>query len=224
LQADVIGANQDVLQYINLIENTEPGLFFIDKSGNATWIQRQNLVPVSGVTTIADDGTGIPYVGVNVVYGSELLYNQVSLTRLNGAMAVGNEYTSQASYGIRNLTQNGLLHSSDSALANEAAYLTNLYKNPEFRFEKIDFALHDMSPSNRATLLNMEIGRICLIKFTPNRTPPTIGKYAQVIGMDHDTSVDGHHILSLKFQTTDVGMFILNDVTFGLIEYSVLGY
>jgi hypothetical protein len=224
LQADVIASTQDVLSYINIIENTEPGLFFIDRAGNATWKQRNSSYTTSNVPVIADDGSGIPYVGIQVVYGSELLYNQASLTRLNGATAIGNEYTSQAAYGVRNITQTGLLHSTDSALANLAALTVNQYKNPEFRFEQIDFALHDLSVANRATLLNLEIGSVVRIQFTPNQLPPAISKYAQVIGVSHSADFGNRHVMSLKFQTLDVATFILNDAVFGLLDLDILGY
>jgi hypothetical protein len=224
LQADVVSANQDVLQYINLIENTEAGMFFIDKSGNATWKNRNATWTTSSLAVIADDGSGIPYTGIQVVYGSELLYNQAVLSRLNGGTATGNDATSQAAYGIRNITQTGLLHNSDAALANLAAYTVNLYRNPEFRFEQIDFALHDMSAANRAKLLNLEIGDVVQIKFTPGNVPPAISKYAQVIGSAHSSDVHGNHTMSLKFQTLDVATFVLNDTVFGLLDLNLLAY
>lgn len=224
LQADVIASTQDVLSYINIIENTEPGMFFIDRAGNATWKQRNASYSTASLPVIADDGTGIPYSGVQVVYGSELLYNQASLTRLNGATALGNEYVSQAAYGVRNITQTGLLHNTDSALADLAALTVNQYKNPEFRFEQIDFALHDMSPANRATLLNLEIGSITAIKFTPNNLPPAISKYAQVIGMGHSADYLGRHNMWIKFQTLDVGSFVLDSAVFGLLDLNILSY
>ena len=225
LQADVITAQQDVLQYINTIENTESGMFFIDRNGLATWKQR-NSSTISSVSVplISDDGTGIPYTGIQVVYGSELLYNQSNLTRLNGATAVGNEYVSQAAYGVRNITQTGLLMNTDAALANLAAYIVNLYKNPEFRFEQVDFALHDMSVSNRQTLLALEIGSIVKIQFTPNKIPPAISKYAQVIGVMHESDFHGNHTMSLKFQTLDTVNFVLNDPAFGLLDLNILSF
>jgi hypothetical protein len=224
LQADVIASTQDVLQYINLIETTEGGQFFVDKNGNATWKARNSIWTTTTAATIADDGSGIPYTGIQVVYGSELLYNQVSYSRLNGGTAVANDYTSQSSYGIRALTDNGLLNNSDDALANMAAYTANLYRNPEFRFEQVDFALHDMSPSNRATLLNLEIGSVVTIKFTPAGVPPTISKYAAVIGINHSSVYTGNHTMSVKFQTLDVATFVLDSAVFGLLDLNLLAF
>jgi hypothetical protein len=224
LQADVISGTQDVLQYINLIETTEGGQFFVDKNGIATWKQRNSIWSTSTAATLADDGTGIPYTGMQVIYGSELLYNQVTLTRLSGGTAVANDYTSQSAYGVRSLTQSGLLNNSDAALANMAAYTANLYRNPEFRFEQVEFALHDLSAANRTTLLNLDIGSIVKIKFTPANVPPAISKYAQVIGVAHSGVYTGNHTMSLKFQTLDVGTFVLDDAVFGLLDLNLLAF
>jgi hypothetical protein len=224
LQADVIAANQDVLQYINLIETTEGGQFFVDRNGNATWKARNSIWTTATNATIADDGTGIPYTGIQVVYGSELLYNQVSYSRLNGGTAVANDYISQSAYGVRNLTDTGLLNNSDTALANMAAYTANLYRNPEFRFEQVDFALHDMSAVNRATLLSLDVGSVVTIKFTPAGIPPVISKYAAVIGISHSAVYTGNHIMSVKFQTLDVATFVLDSAVFGLLDLNLLAF
>lgn len=223
LQADVIPANQNVISYINLIEQTEPGMFFIDRTGDATWLERSKPIASASVPVLADDGSGIPYTSVKVVYGSELLYNQSVLTRLNGATATGNDYTSQGTYGVRTLSEDGLLMDSDAALANLAAYLVNQYKNPEFRFETMEFLLNDLSTTQKATLLNLDIGSVCKISFTPNNIAPAITKYAMVIGVGHNGDLD-HHVMSLNFQTLDSAGFVLNDAVFGLLDLDTLSY
>jgi hypothetical protein len=81
-----------------------------------------------------------------------------------------------------------------------------------------------MTPANRATLLNLEIGSVVQIQFTPNNLPPAISKYAQVIGMGHNADFMGHHRMSIKFQTLDVATFILDSAVFGLLDLNILGY
>jgi hypothetical protein len=223
LQADVIPAYQDVIPYINLIEQTEPGVFFLDKSNNATFKDRAYAIPSSGAPVLADDGTGIGYTGVNVVYGSEQLYNQVTLTRANGGTVITSDTTSQSAYGIRNVEQTGLLHTNDANMAQLASYLVNTYKNPEFRFESMDFILNDLSTANQTTLLGLEIGSVCKIVFTPNGITPSIVKYAEVLGLNHTATAESHR-MTVKFQTLDTTSFILDDLQFGLLDLNNLGY
>lgn len=223
LQADVISTTQNAVSYINIIEQTEPGIFFIDKNGYAVWKDRSSAYPSSSATIIADDGTGIPYSSVKVNYGSELLFNQAKLTRLNGGSAVANDTTSQAAYGIRAYSATGLLHNTDVALTNLANYLVNQYAAPEFRFEGIEISMAGLTLAQQNTILGLEIGSVCLIKFTPNGITPSISKYAQVIGINHAISISEHKVV-LNFQTLELTSLILDDLVFGLLDYNSLSY
>lgn len=223
MQADVVAANQNAMAYINIIEQTEPGMFFIGKTGNAVWRDRTNAHPVASVPVVSDDGTGIGYSSVKVVYGSELLYNQAILSRNGGGTAISNAYLSQSTYGIRALKQDKLLMNTDAALSNLAGYLTEIYKEPEFRFEAMDFVLSDKSDADRAALLGLEIGDICQIKFTPNGIPPAIEKYGVVIGMSNSGSLD-NHVLTLNFETVETSSLLLDDPVYGLLDFSLLSY
>lgn len=223
LQADVIPVAQDVIGYINTIEQTEPGIFFIDKNGKAVFKDRASQVASSGATILADDGTGISYSSIKVNYGSELLYNQAEISRLNGGTAIGNDYTSQASYGIRTYSATGLLHNTDAALANLAAYLVNQYSQPEFRFDEVEIDLTRLNTADQNTILGLEIGSVCRIKFTPNGISPAISKYAEIIAINESSSLT-QDIVTLGFQTLDLGLFILDDSAFGLLDYNSIGY
>ena len=224
LQADVIVGNQNALAYINIIEQTEPGIFFVDKNGYMVYKDRLSFSPTSGATILADDGSGILYSAVKVTYGSELLFNQAELTR-NGSttVVVANDLTSQASYGIRTINESGLLQNSDAALANLATYLVTAYSQPEFRFEQVEIVLNQIYTAQQNTILGLEIGSVCQIKFTPNGIAPTISKYAEVIAISHQVSLTEHRV-TLGFQTIDVSFFVLDDPVFGLLDSNILAY
>jgi hypothetical protein len=223
LQADVIPARQDVLGYINTIEATEPGIFFIGKDGSANFRDRSTNTAAGYSLTLADDGTGIKYSAVTVIYGSELLYNQSQLTRLNGGTATGNDTASQATYGIRTYSATGLLHNSDLAMGTLAAYLVNQYNQPEYRFDAVEVIVSDLNTVDRGKVLDLEIGSICKIIFTPNNTPPAILKYGRVIGLSHNVTLSEHR-MTINFQTLDTASLVLDDTVFGLLDYNKLGY
>jgi len=223
LQADVVAANTNAMSYINIIEQTEPGMFFIGKAGQAVWRDRTNAHPVASVPLLSDDGSGIGYSSVKVVYGSELLYNQAIMNRLSGGTAISNDYLSQSTYGIRALKQDKLLMNTDLALSNLASYILQIYKEPEFRFEAMEFPLTDMSDADRASLLGLEIGDICQIRFTPNGIAPSIEKYGVVIGMSNSVSLDSH-VLTLKFETVETSSLILDDAVYGLLDLNIMSY
>ena len=223
LQADVIALGTNVMQYINTIEQSEPGIFFIDKSGNATFRDRNRLYASSGAVVLSDDGVGIPYADIKVNYGSELLYNQAELSRLNGGVAIADDVLSQATYGVRTYDVTDLLMDTDAALGQLAVYLVSLYSDPEYRFESLSVLMSKLSEADQNSILGLEIGSICRIKFQPNKTGAVIDKYAQVIGIQNQMSIADHKI-SLSFQTIDTAYFVLDDAAFGLLDYNLLGF
>jgi len=223
LQADVIAAGTNVMQYITVVEQSEPGIFFIDKTGKATYRDRNSSSVSSNAVLLSDDGTGISYGDIKVNYGSELLFNQAELTRLNGGSAVADDLTSQQTYGVRTYVASDLLMNTDEALGQLAVFLVAEYAQPEYRFESVTVPLAKLTPSQQNDILGLEIGSICRIKFQPNKIGAVIDKYAQVIGIQNQMSISDHKV-TLAFQTIDNAYFVLDDDAFGLLDYNLLGF
>jgi hypothetical protein len=221
LVADVIPDDAPVLQYLQLVETTEFGRLFISKSGDVVFRDRNGINPSSAsLVTFADDGTGIKYVGLQVVYGSELLYNQVVATNYGGSQVTANDSDSQSEYGIFTLTQDGLLM-DDASTIDWALYNVNQYSQPEFRFERLDVNLQEISTEEATAVLGLEIGSVVKISFTPNGIAPAIEKYAEVIAIAHDANITTHRV-SLGFATLDYASFILDDAVFGKLDTGTL--
>lgn len=223
LQGDVIAAGTNVMQYINVVEQSEPGIFFIDKTGKATFRDRNSAAISSGAVLLSDDGTGIPYSDIKVNYGSELLYNQAEISRQNGGLAIADDLLSQQIYGVRTYVASDLLMNTDEALGQLATYLVSEYANPEYRFESVAILMSKLSEAQQNSVLGLEIGSICRIKFQPNKIGSVIDKYAQIIGIQNQMSIDDHRV-SLAFQTIDSAYFVLDDPAVGLLDFNSLGF
>ena len=217
LGADTIPDNTNALTYLRLVEQSEPGAFFIGKSGNVIFRDRI-AAPTSGGITLSDDGTGIPYQSLRVQYGSELLANEVVVeSDITTTQVIARDLDSIDTYGIFNLTRTGLLINSDTDLAELAEFYANKYSQPEYRFESVDILLDELSLSQQADLLGLEIGDVVEIKFTPNGIAPAISKYAEVIRIDNSVDLE-NHVMSLGFSTLDFALFVLDDAQFGKLD------
>ena len=224
LGADVQAVDANVLNYLQTIETTESGRLFIDKSGNLNFDDATGSRPVgSSSIAIADDGTGIKYTGMQVVYGSELLYNQTVIGSVITAAgtAVANGVASQSAYGIQTYTRTDLLMANASDVNNLALNLVTQYQNPEFRFEAVTIDLGQITTDQANQILGIEIGQLCQVKFTPNNIAPAIQKYAEVISIAHSVDVNRHQV-TLGFSTLDYVSFILDDTVFGKLDSSQL--
>lgn len=225
LGADTVDADTNALQYLQLVEQSEPGALFIGKSGNVVFRDRA-VAPTSDATVLADDGSGITYQGMSVVYGSELLYNTIEIASvITGGTVTASNPTSQGDYGILTLAQTNLLMETTTAAQELADWYARLYANPEFRFESVDLVLNNLTEAEQNEILDLELGSVVKIVFTPGnpKLSPAITKYAEIIRIHN--SVDAiFHKVSLGFATLDTAFFVLDDVEFGRLNTGALGF
>lgn len=217
LGADIIPDNTNALTYLRLIEQSEPGSFFIAKNGWVTFKDRI-AAPTSTGITLADDNTGIPYQSIKVQYGSELLANEVVVeSAITSTQATATDLNSIEEYGIFNLTRTGLLINNNADLTSLASFYAAKFAQPEYRFESVEILLDELTDTQTTNLLNLELGDVVQIKFTPNRIAPAISKYAEVIRIDNSVTLE-NHVMSLGFATLDFALLVLDDPIFGKMD------
>jgi hypothetical protein len=222
LGADVYVEDTNVLEYLRTVARSEPGNLFIGKNGNVVFTDR-NHAPTAGEVVLADDGTGIPYQGMKVVYGSELLYNEIVIGSDLAGTVVAQDTASIAQYGVLNLTQTGLLMSDPTYVQNLAIYYASKYSQPEYRFESVDIVIDELSDAQQQAILGLEISDFVTIKFTPNGITPAIEKIAEVIRIDDDITPESH-VVSLGFATLDYFLLVLDDPEFGKLDRGALAF
>ncbi len=222
LGADVFQEDTNVLEYLRTVARSEPGNLFIGKNGHVVFTDR-NTAAASGGVTLADDGTGIPYQGMKVVYGSELLYNEIVIGSDLAGTVIAQDTASIAEYGVLNLTQTGLLMSDPAYVQNLAIYYASKYSQPEYRFESVDIVIDELTGEQQQAILGLEISDFVTIKFTPNGIAPAIEKIAEVIRIDDDITPESH-VVSLGFATLDYFLLVLDDPEFGKLDRGALAF
>jgi hypothetical protein len=222
LGADVFQEDTNVLEYLRTVARSEPGNLFISRDGKVVFTDR-NAAPASGGVTLADDGTGIPYQGMKVVYGSELLYNEIVIGSDLAGTVIAQDTASIAEYGVLNLTQTGLLMSDPTYVQNLAIYYASKYSQPEYRFESVDIVIDELTDAQQQAILGLEISDFVTIKFTPNGISPAIEKIAEIIRIDDDITPE-NHVVSLGFATLDYFLLVLDDPEFGKLDRGALAF
>jgi len=223
LQADVVGQGTNVLDYLQTVNLSEPGAIFMGKDGYFNFQERTQVLSSTAVKLFSDDGTGISFNNLQVVYGSEQLYNQVTVTRLNGTAQTANDTDSQNQYGISTLEQDGLLLDSDTASSDLADYLLSRYSEPEYRFQALEIELANLPTLQQNEVLALELTDVVRVKFTPNGIGSAIDQYAQITGINHATNSVSHRV-TIGLSTLDYANFVLDDSIFGVLDTSALGF
>jgi hypothetical protein len=221
VESDPIANDTVVLDYLQKVATSEPSGVFISKTGDVKFIQR-NSAFLGTQPFFSDDGTGIPYSIVSVIFGTELLYNEVIVTNSSTQASLTNE-TSTSLYGKRDLLRETFLNSF-AQLAQLAGFLIAKFSQPEFRFEVIEVNLDNLDATQRAAMLNLELGDVVQVKFTPSDIPPAIERYGEVISTKSRFTPTSE-IMQIGLQSVQGALIVLDTEAFGkLNSESVLGF
>jgi len=228
LDADVAEGTA-ALQYLQLVANSEFGTLFLSKDGKVTFRER-NAVPnipdiVFSDEVVAGAYTGIQFADVNIIYGSENLYNRIILENADvfAEQATAEDADSQAVYGPRTLEQTGLLIQEPEQLQFLADFFLARYKEPQYRFETVTVVLDTLTTVNQDKVLDLEIGDIVQVRFEPSDIPPAIEQYCRIIGINH-TWNPGSKNISFSLERLDFAIFILDDAVLGQLDNDRLAY
>jgi hypothetical protein len=214
LGADVFEGN--VLSYLQKVEQSEGGLLFVDKAGRVEFVDRLTTPTVDNVTVFADDGTGIPFAPAALDYGTEQLYNSITVTS-PGSTAVANGALSQTRYGIAELTVDTLIDDAET-VEGLADLLLSRFSEPQLRFQAIRVDIDRITPAQRAEVFALEIGDVAQVKLTPGNPPvgAKVERYGQVISIAHDVE-PGSHQVTFGLGSLQTSLFVIGDPVFGTI-------
>jgi len=230
-QADVIEEGRDVLEYLQIVEASEPGFLFMSKDNSVTFRDR-NTAAALGTIIFSDAGTAIDYTDLSVSYGTELLYNRASVSFIGGDSQISSNATSISEYGVVALDLNGLLFQTGSAGTADAQalanYIVNKYANPELRFDSMSVELAGMGTANQTKVLSVELQDNIIVEYLPNKIGSRIRKNVQVLGISHRITPLAHKV-TFNLGSTDTAAFVLAagtavaDYPFSIFDSSPFG-
>ena len=221
MSATPVPVETNALQYLQNVAGSDPGYVFVTADGKFAFRDRRKA-PTSADLVELGEG-GIPVTNLAVNYGSELLFNRVTVSREGGGTAIASDVGSQESYGIRDLTVDNTQLNNDIDLIDLAVGFASIFSRPEYRFDNVGIALEKLSQTDQAKILNLEIGDICSISFTPNGIAPQIVRYVEVREINHNVDTE-FHTVELGFDETRYAPLILDDAVFGRLDVGTLSW
>ena len=225
-----ISEGTQAVSYLQLVATSEAGEVFVSKDNKFVFKARNSPPGVIDII-FTDEGsipgyTVIPFAELGVVYGTEELYNRIVLTNdfpLFPDEATAEDAESQLLYGPRSYTVNGLLNNEVSDLQFLADFLLARFKEPQYRFSSLSVVMDILSEAQQNEVLDLEIGDVVQVKFTPSGIPPAIEQFVRVIGISHDWSNNEKRI-NLALERLDFSLFILDDPTLGILDEDRLSF
>lgn len=229
MQADP-GTNRNLLEAIQLVETSEFGGFFFQKTGTATFYSRDTVSKKADSTPyeFSDDGTKIGFSEIDFAYDDTLIVNDVTVTRAGSSSPQNvQDATSINTYFIHSGQRSGILVQSDTEAYNQAVMLLNSRKNATLRIDSMTLNLFDTNAAanDRITAaLEMEIFSLLNItKQMPGGSTVTRELFCQ--GVSHDITPRSWNT---KVFTSEplIQAFILDSTTQGTLDNAnaVLSY
>ena len=223
LDADVVAADENALNYLQKVETSEPGALFIGKAGDFTFRDRADLQTYTSGLTFG--GTGIPFTGMGVVFGVEELLNVSSVTFTAAGViagtAIATDAASQTAYGTIDETIDTLLASSADATA-LANWRVGTLSQPKYRIDAITISLEGCTPAQALQVLDVELGDVATVTWTPNSIGSAISQIVTVDQIAHDATPDRHDVTFTMSET--IAAFILDDAIYGVLDDDILGF
>lgn len=225
LDADYIEPGTNALAYLSQVADvSEPGALFVGRAGDITFRSRTQMQAFDSSGPTFGPG-GIDFIGVSVVYGTDEMANDISVTysagTVTGGTATATNAASVAAYGTLDKSLPTLLASAEDA-QDLADWIAGSSSQPRYRFETLTVAVTALSAAERATVLALDLGDTVRVVWTPNGSGDAISRYANVDGIEH-MAVPGWHEVTFTLSETIAG-FILDDSTFGVLDTSLLGF
>jgi hypothetical protein len=225
-----ISEGTQAISYLQLVATSEAGEVFVSKDGDFVFKARNSAPGVIDLYFTDEASipgyTTVPFADLGVVYGNEELYNRVVLTNnfpLFPEEALAEDAESQLVYGARSYTADGLLNNEPEDLQFLADFLLARFKEPQYRFSSLSVVMDILSESQQNEVLDLEIGDVVQVKFTPSGIPPAIEQFVRVIGISHDWSNNEKRI-NLALERLDFSLFILDDAVFGILDDDRLSF
>lgn len=226
VQADP-GTERDLLNALQVIENSEFGGFYIDPEGNATFLSRDTLAQKADqtATNFSDDGTAISYQAIDFAYDDTLIFNDVTVNRVGGTAQTVQDTSSIETYFIHSGKREGLLIQTDAESLDQATMILQSRKDAIFRIDSIGLNLADDTETARIVAgLSLDIfDLVNITKTTPGSTSVTLELFVQGVQQDITTNT-----WTTKLFTAEpiIQAFILDSTTQGTLDgaNSVLSY
>jgi hypothetical protein len=170
-----------------------------------------------------DFGNGIRFTAIDVQYGSEFLYNEVTAITQDSFSEIQTTEApqSKALYGVRAYSITNLLNATDLGAFEVAKDYLTYYYQPELRVQAITVDLSNLTVEEKLQVLGLEIDSYISVSFTPNGIGEPKIASGLITGIAHRITLTSHEVeFRLRNERT---LFTLDSDSKGILNLNTLG-
>ena len=196
--------NVSALSAMQTLEASEQGSVYADETNVVQFADRHAILKETrSNTSQATFGTGnLPYVDIALDYSSDLIKNNVTVTRTGGVAQTSTDATSVTAYGKKSYDLSEMALSTDVQALATAGYIVSVYKEPAVRVSSITIA-----SQYHADTMTQALSRQIRDRVTVQFAPPGGGTISQELfieGIEHSVSPQGQMSTRFTFSSASL--------------------
>ena len=166
------------------------------------------------------NGTGIPFIDLQVVYSSEQSYNNIQVVGTN-ATATASDTALISMYGNKAYAQTDNLTTSLNRPTTLASSYLAEYRLPEYRAQEITIALESLTAAQQNQVLAIELRDVVKVYFQPSGQGSIVAKNYQVLGVNHNADLERSHV-TLRLSSLERLPIRLDSTLLAVLDTSIL--
>lgn len=201
-----------VLAYLQSLERTEQGRVFIAADGTLTFHANTHDASASVAAAFTDvAGGSLPYVECEHEFDDTRIINDAIATRQGGVAQRYSDATSEAKYGLRSASVDGLQGETDANASAIASYLVNRYKDPAARIRALSVKPRANAAGLFPVVRTLDIGSKVTVRRLPLGTGSAFTKTLMIEGVTHSIGIDGEWVTTYLTSPADASGVALWD-------------
>jgi hypothetical protein len=212
LRRDDVAFGTNALRYLQQVNASESGRLFVDRTGKLVFQDRYAAFGITPAASFNDTETAIPFYGITVRFGTELLHFQVSVDRGEGVTQTSTRSGIASQFpqlGLRSLTRRTLLNSDDHAFG-LADFLVGRYSLTRAVVSGLRVWLNALSSSDRQTVCELDIGDVVSLTWTPQGTAGPVAQTLAIEGVTYTCRASDAWIDFQLSDASDPDYFVVN--------------
>lgn len=203
-----------------LTADSEIGELYLSGAGKVVYRNRHALLTDTRSTTpqaVFGDAPGeLRYLDLDLSYDEGQLANLVRVGRVGGSVQTVEDAASQIAYLVRTWDRSDLILNDDTEAAMYAAYVLELFKEPELRFERLTIDPTRDPENLYPVVLGLDIGDRITVRLRPPGREDVVERDAIIRGIAHEFGPE-------RWTTTWALQDALRFDQFGVVGSAVVG-
>jgi concanavalin A-like lectin/glucanase superfamily protein len=182
------GLSQSALAHLQTVEDSEQGLFFVGKGGQAVFRERHALLNAPSLATFGDGAGELRYADINYDFDDQPIRNVIRRQREGGSIQEARDATSVETFYPRVESTSGLFNDNDDEVRESSHFRLARLKDAALRVTELRIEPRRDPANLFPMVLSLELGDQITVRRRPQGIGSAIDQTVRIEGISHTIS------------------------------------